>query len=292
MAEFCTTSEAQADATAPDWETVTHDVKCPLCGYNLRGLTEPRCPECGYPFEWDKILNPNAYRHPYLFEHYPNRNVRSFFLTLFHQRKPRQFWKQLDANLPTAPRRIVLYWFLYTLAIIAPVIVGLIQTIRSYNGFFPISSPNLWADIWRDVSQFQARPLLTGLVLMAGFPWLNFLALMVFQQSMRRSRIRPVHVLRCAIYSGDVIFWYAIGIAIAFALADFETEARTLHNPIMSLFLGQATLLMLMTFGLLLMMLINAFRLLAAYRRYLKFDHAFAAVMLRCSPTDRRPDKE
>jgi hypothetical protein len=23
------------------------DVPCPLCGYNLRGLTTPRCPECG-----------------------------------------------------------------------------------------------------------------------------------------------------------------------------------------------------------------------------------------------------
>ena len=23
------------------------DVPCPLCGYNLRGLTMPRCPECG-----------------------------------------------------------------------------------------------------------------------------------------------------------------------------------------------------------------------------------------------------
>ncbi len=23
------------------------DVKCPLCGYNLRGLTHPVCPECG-----------------------------------------------------------------------------------------------------------------------------------------------------------------------------------------------------------------------------------------------------
>jgi DNA-directed RNA polymerase subunit RPC12/RpoP len=23
------------------------DIACPLCGYNLRGLTSPRCPECG-----------------------------------------------------------------------------------------------------------------------------------------------------------------------------------------------------------------------------------------------------
>ena len=25
----------------------TRDVACPLCTYNLRGLTTPRCPECG-----------------------------------------------------------------------------------------------------------------------------------------------------------------------------------------------------------------------------------------------------
>jgi hypothetical protein len=25
----------------------THDAACPLCGYNLRALTAPRCPECG-----------------------------------------------------------------------------------------------------------------------------------------------------------------------------------------------------------------------------------------------------
>jgi hypothetical protein len=30
--------------------------ECLRCGYNLNGLTEPRCPECGRPFE----LRPNA----------------------------------------------------------------------------------------------------------------------------------------------------------------------------------------------------------------------------------------
>ena len=27
------------------------DVPCPLCGYDLRGLTIPRCPECGQPLK-------------------------------------------------------------------------------------------------------------------------------------------------------------------------------------------------------------------------------------------------
>jgi hypothetical protein len=25
-----------------------HDAPCPVCGYNLHALTEPRCPECGH----------------------------------------------------------------------------------------------------------------------------------------------------------------------------------------------------------------------------------------------------
>ncbi len=31
-----------------------HDADCPRCAYNLRGLNEPRCPECGSPIdpEW------------------------------------------------------------------------------------------------------------------------------------------------------------------------------------------------------------------------------------------------
>jgi hypothetical protein len=34
---------------------VVEDVPCPKCGYNLRGLTVPRCPECGFQFEWTDL---------------------------------------------------------------------------------------------------------------------------------------------------------------------------------------------------------------------------------------------
>jgi predicted amidophosphoribosyltransferase len=27
------------------------DCACRMCGYSLRGLTQPRCPECGEPFD-------------------------------------------------------------------------------------------------------------------------------------------------------------------------------------------------------------------------------------------------
>jgi len=67
---------------ALDWSTVTTDVVCPLCEYNLRGLSENRCPECGYVFDWNEVLHPEIVRHPYLFEHNPKRSIRSLTVTV------------------------------------------------------------------------------------------------------------------------------------------------------------------------------------------------------------------
>jgi hypothetical protein len=36
----------------PDWSTLSTELSCPLCEYNLRGLTDSRCPECGFAFTW------------------------------------------------------------------------------------------------------------------------------------------------------------------------------------------------------------------------------------------------
>ena len=60
-------------AIAIDWSTITENIECPLCLYNLRGLTEPRCPECGHQFRWRTLLDESGWRHRYLFEHHPRR---------------------------------------------------------------------------------------------------------------------------------------------------------------------------------------------------------------------------
>ena len=52
------TTATTIPATAPDWSQQVEEICCPLCGYNLRGLSEPRCPECGHRFEWHTLIDP------------------------------------------------------------------------------------------------------------------------------------------------------------------------------------------------------------------------------------------
>jgi hypothetical protein len=84
-------------------------ILCPLCEYDLRALEEPRCPECGYRFDWDELRDPQRRAHPYLFEHHPERNVRSFFRTLMGGWRPRRFWATLYPTQPSRPRRLAVY---------------------------------------------------------------------------------------------------------------------------------------------------------------------------------------
>ena len=86
------------------------DVSCPLCDYDLRGLQEPRCPECGCRFEWADLTDPAKKLHPYLFEHHPRHNLWSFVRTMAGGLRPRRFWSSLKPSQPSRPRRLVAYW--------------------------------------------------------------------------------------------------------------------------------------------------------------------------------------
>ena len=103
---------APTPAAGPDWSALPGDLLGPLCEYNLRGLADPRCPECGYRFDWDALLNADRTRHPYLFEHHPRNNVWSFFRTILAGLRPARFWRTLQPIHTPRPGRLVLYWVL------------------------------------------------------------------------------------------------------------------------------------------------------------------------------------
>jgi hypothetical protein len=90
------------------------ELLCPLCEYSLRGLSEPRCPECGHRSTWEELRERQA-RHPYLFERYPHRNVWSFFRTFVGTLLPGKFWRELSPALPPVRPRIYRFALIVTL---------------------------------------------------------------------------------------------------------------------------------------------------------------------------------
>src|SRR5689334_1067676 len=111
-----------AATSNPSEARPTHDgddLACPMCGYNLRGLVDPRCPECGRPFDWEELRDPERRLHPYLYEHHPERGLRAFVDTLLGGMRPRRFWTTLRPAQPSRPRRLVKYWLIYSVSILA-----------------------------------------------------------------------------------------------------------------------------------------------------------------------------
>lgn len=112
------------------------EVLCPLCEYNLRGLTDARCPECGAKFDWEELRDPSRRLHPYLFEHHPERNIRSFWRTLIGGLRPRQFWTTLYPTQPSRLRRLFLYFLIYS--IIGALCAVLMLGIQMYGAYIQI----------------------------------------------------------------------------------------------------------------------------------------------------------
>src|SRR5262245_24135568 len=97
---------------------VERDVPCPLCDYNLRGLTEPRCPECGHKFEWDDVRDEHRWHLNWLFEHNREHKFRAFLQTLRHSMQPAQFWNAVRPSHRPRVLRLIVYWLLLTLPIV------------------------------------------------------------------------------------------------------------------------------------------------------------------------------
>lgn len=81
---------------AIDWSEVRDEIQCSRCGYNLRGLDRPRCPECGLQFEWEDVFLPERRPHPYLYEHHQGDDrLRRFRKTLLGALRPIKFWRTM-----------------------------------------------------------------------------------------------------------------------------------------------------------------------------------------------------
>src|SRR4029077_3438761 len=87
---------------------VEQDLHCPLCDYNLRGLAEPRCPECGHRSTWEELRDRQP-RHPYLFERQRRRRFWTVWMPWWRSLRPRRFWTEPSPTLPVNRWRLSIF---------------------------------------------------------------------------------------------------------------------------------------------------------------------------------------
>lgn len=305
MPSECTTEGTTAP---PDWARVQDEVHCPLCNYNLRGLTVPRCPECGYRFAWPEVLDPQQRLHPYLFEHHPERNFRSFWRTALAGFRPGMFWSSLHPGQPSSLRRLLIYFLIgqcLYLCVVAGLLTGaamvesrrlnaartrniasytltfnrltaqqrasfgLPATLQEFLDSFVEPPANPLGCLMKRATQGSFRWITGGVIIPLLWPWLTFASLQVFWISMRRSKVRPIHALRCSLYSFDGALWMALLMGV-FQVAYF-LGAGSLPADI---WLEEK---LLIAWGLVLA--VGIWRLRLAYDRYMRLDHPLATVM-------------
>jgi hypothetical protein len=118
---------------------------------------------------------------------------------------------------------------------------------------------------------YNAAFVVRTAVVFALWPWLTFATLMIFQVSMRRAKVRPVHVLRCTIYCCDAGPWLVPLGLFAYVLL----SGRVLPPLGLGMPLGAHGMML----AVLALPLYTTCRLWAAYRFYLRFDHPLATAV-------------
>jgi hypothetical protein len=248
------------------------ELHCPICDYDLHGLPSPRCPECGFRFEWEELLREQV-EYPDFFETARGHLIRAFERTLARSALSLRFWWQLRPTSRPRSRRLIVYVILVTtigligaLVIAAAPLYEYIQwnltqralIITSYSNprnpddiayaqqlARPFGSVQKYVDwayppptsiqFWRRTSNIlKGRAFLPAIVL--AWPIITFLALMIFRVSLMTARISPGHVLRCTAYSADAVAWL-----LALALVtlpfinriDFDSVLWTGYLPIL-----------------------------------------------------------
>jgi hypothetical protein len=275
----------QKPIEGPDWSAVEFHPQCPLCEYDLFGLSAPRCPECGYGFEWRDVLDPRAAEHPYLFEYQSRRRIRSFVRTAWHAAAPRGFWKSLHPSLRPRAGRLVTYFvaglFLHVIAILIAAFLEVAAMYASWGRMSFIYKPSpgggavdrLLSSMSDALSTTHLYPemYLETAARFAGAPVLMIALILVslasFRFSMKRARIKTSHVLRCITYSLDPFGWAVTGfvlslLLVVLILAGIPQVWDSSYSVVLAIIWIPYSMI----------------RLYCAYRFYLRFEPPFATL--------------
>jgi hypothetical protein len=212
----------------PDWDAIAFDVFCSRCEYNLRGLIQPRCPECGLEFNWVDALDWKSRAHDYLFEYnWRRKPVRSWLQTVWRSFRPRRFWTEVSLHdrVHAGP-----LWFVLVFSIVGFLIVlhgtaglgwlmceglgRLIGLPRSY--YFGISGSTnslfvivgecramLWSLATAPLSGLTAYLILLGAI--AAYVAAELALLCSLRQTITRCKLRTIHMLRVLAYTATPV---------------------------------------------------------------------------------------
>ena len=212
----------------PNWPAITFDIHCPRCGYNLRTLTHPRCPECGLDIDWRAALEHALAQTELLFEHAWRRQpIRSWLKTVWWSLRPSSFWARVSIHDRVRAGPLIAYLLSTFLAalLLLHVTCGLFAFILAHViRATPFPSSTWWpVRVQYQLDRVANMPLtldyryILWLVGIVTFQAGLIALLLALRQTWFKFQIRPVQVVRIIAYaSTPVMFVGAVtGILLA-----------------------------------------------------------------------------
>lgn len=192
---MASSSQHLSNNAPPEWSTLDVELTCPRCGYRLRFLTVPRCPECGLTFDWQQLAAAERLRRDNrLFEYqWRHRPVRSLLGTIVRTLCPPWLWRSV--RLEVEPR----VGPLLVLALFAGMGSTAVGWAVEYGAFF----------YFNRLTPIPLLPrLVEDLALQAGLGVAIWLTLQVFWQTRAHGHVRQAHLLRIVVLAcvGSVIW--------------------------------------------------------------------------------------
>lgn len=185
-----------AASPPPDWSTLTLELHCPRCGYNLRMLTGSRCPECGLDLDWAAIIAGarDVLVSPFFEQQWRSRPVRSLLHTFRFSFRPKVLWSQMPLASPVAPgplgALVLLTLVLDQLAVVA---TDFAVSVHWRLTFASTSSAWRLPKAWLLVPSLRQLAVCALLTVVMPLSWLF---LQVFRRTLMRWRVKQSQLLR------------------------------------------------------------------------------------------------
>jgi hypothetical protein len=238
-------SDVERAGLAEDW-ACDRDVPCPRCGYNLRGLRTPRCPECGTVFRWQALLGVSCPRcgtslrgvdgescpvcalslnwrdllagalpvGRWNYE-YSSRPFWTGLRTWFAVLRPRRFWRGIPLELPPVADRLRRFrritWTIAVVAMAMPMLAYLADAIRVIRAGIPGGPFQQW-----NLQVYGARALVvnaTTWIFLFAPVLISAASLPLFSITLGRFRIRREQLRRMWTYGAVGVAWAGLLIA-------------------------------------------------------------------------------